>query len=360
VPHSLSAPPPAQTIEPAPAPREPEAPSIDAEAKRWMKVLSAYCDPDPKRSIFEFAVSIVPFTLLWVAQLICVQRGMWWGMVLTIPTAMFLVRLFMIQHDCGHGSYFRSKRANNALGRFIGVLTLTPYDYWRLTHAEHHASTSNLDRRGMGDVDTLTVDEYRALPRGKRLAYRFKRHPLVMLGLGPIYVFVLRHRLPLGLIKRGEAPWLSTMLTNLAIAGLIVGVGESVGYGTLLTVQVPLTLMSAAMGIWLFYVQHQFETTYWAHDEEWSFYAGSLLGSSHYELPPILRWFTANIGVHHVHHLVSRIPCYRLGDTVKDHPELRAMSRLTLRQSVGCFRLALWDEAKQRLVSFRDVHRSPA
>ncbi|MHC4481823.1 MAG: fatty acid desaturase, partial [Planctomycetota bacterium] len=239
-----------------------------------MLILARYCDPDPKRSVFELLVTAVPFFLLWASLLLCLQRGLWSGLALTVPAAGFLVRLFMIQHDCGHGSFFRRRRTNDAVGRILGVLTLTPYDYWRRTHAMHHATTGNLDRRGTGDVTLLTVAEYRALPRWRRVAYRLSRHPVVLLGLGPFYLFVLKYRLPVGLMRSGKGPWVSTMATNLAIAGLVVGVGATVGFGTFLFVQLPITLLSGAIGVWLFYVQHQFEDTYWAWEGEWSFHAG--------------------------------------------------------------------------------------
>ena len=343
----------------APSPL-PAANAAPLDAKRWVRVLGRYCDPDPKRSLFELLVTAVPFVLLWMGAVSLVQRGVWSGLVLTVPAAAFLVRLFLIQHDCGHGSFFRRRSANDAVGRLLGVLTLTPYDYWRRTHAVHHATAGNLDRRGTGDVTTLTVAEYRALPRWRRIGYRLSRHPVVLLGLGPVYLFVLKYRLPVGLMKVGKGPWISTMATNLAIAALVLGVGAAVGLRTFLLVQLPITLLAGAIGVWLFYVQHQFEDAYWARDDEWSFHAGALLGSTHYELPGVLRWLTANIGIHHVHHLASRIPSYRLGETLADHPELRAVGRLGLRESLRCFALALWDDEGKRLVSFRELRTLPA
>ncbi len=328
------------------------------EGKRWGRLLARYCDPDPKRSVFEVAVTAAPFALLWAALLVCMQRGAWLGLALAVPAAALLVRLFMIQHDCGHGSFFRRRRSNDALGRVLGVLTFTPYDYWRRTHAVHHATTGNLDRRGTGDVTLLTVAEYRALPRWRRVGYRLIRHPLVLLGLGPVYLFVLKYRLPVGLMQHGKGPWISTMATNLAIAGLFLGLGSTLGFGALLLTQLPVTLLAGAIGVWLFYVQHQFEDTYWARDDEWGFHAGALLGSTYYELPRPLRWLTADIGIHHVHHLASRIPSYRLRETLADHPELRAVGRVTLRESLHCFRLALWDDDAKRLVGFADLRTS--
>jgi omega-6 fatty acid desaturase (delta-12 desaturase) len=334
--------------------------STTPEEKRWGKILAPYGVPDPKRGVFELLFTAVPFLLLWALMLYGLESfGYWACLPLALPAAGFLVRLFMIQHDCGHGSFFAGRRANDPIGRIIGVLTLTPYDYWRRTHAVHHATTGNLDRRGTGDVRLLTVAEYRALPRWRRIAYRLARNPLVLLGLGPLYLFVLKYRLPVGLMREGTGVWISAMSTNLAIAGIVVGMWALVDIRDLVLVQLPITLLAGSAGIWLFYVQHQFEDTYWARQPEWSFHAGALQGATHYDLPGLLRWFTANIGIHHVHHLASRIPSYRLREALAGQPELCDVGRLTLRQSLRCFRLALWNEETGKLVAFRDL-RAPA
>jgi omega-6 fatty acid desaturase (delta-12 desaturase) len=285
-----------------------------------------------------------------------VHFGLWeLSFLLAIPAAAFLVRLFMIQHDCGHGSFFRYRVANDWTGRFLSVLTLTPYDDWRRAHAVHHANSGHLDHRGIGDIDTLTVREFQALTFCGRLRYRLYRHPLVMFGVGPIYHFVLRQRLPLGQIRGSRLAWISPMATNLSIICTVLTLAWFIGIGPFLLVHGPIVLFAGVMGVWLFYVQHQFEGTLWARGSEWDFYEASLHGSSHYDLPAILRWFTANIGVHHVHHLCSRIPYYRLPQTLRDHPDLRSVNRLTLFQSFSCVRLALWDETRGCLVSFRDI-----
>jgi acyl-lipid omega-6 desaturase (Delta-12 desaturase) len=290
------------------------------------------------------------------AGLEAIHFGYWWfALLLAVPSAGFLVRLFMIQHDCGHGSFFRQRAANDWVGRVIGVLTLTPYDFWRHTHAIHHATSGHLERRGIGDVDTLTVQEYQSLSFWGRLRYRTYRHPLVMFGFGPAYLFLLQHRLPVGLFRGGWWPWLSVMATNVAIAAIAAGLIWFIGLGPLLLVELPTILLAGSIGVWLFYVQHQFEMTFWAHEGEWTFQEAALHGSSHYDLPGILRWFTANIGVHHVHHLCSRIPYYRLPRALRDHHELGGVTRLTLLQSLRCVRLVLWDEDQRRLVSFQRV-----
>ena len=337
------------------APADDDHPGITLEDKQWLKILARYRDPDPRRSIRELLITAVPFFVLWVVMLLCLQYGYWLSLILAVPAAGFLVRLFMIQHDCGHGSFFRRAAANHWVGRAIGVLTLTPYDYWRRTHAIHHAGSGNLDRRGTGDVTTLTVAEYLSLPRRRRLAYRLVRNPLILLALGPIYIFMIKHRLPVELMDGGKEVWISAMATNLAIGGIVAGMSWAVGIESFLLVQLPITLLASSIGIWLFYVQHQFEETYWDRQEDWSFQAGAMRGSTFFDLPAPLRWFTANIGVHHIHHLVSRIPSYRLGEVLRDHPRLREVSRLTLRDSFRCFRLALWDEERRRLVSFREL-----
>ncbi len=326
------------------------------DARRWTQILAVYRTPHHGRSVAELAITALPLVALWTAAWLVFWLGYAWATpLIAIPAAGFLVRLFMIQHDCGHGTFFSRREANDWVGRVIGVLTMTPYDFWRRTHAIHHASAGNLDRRGIGDVGTLTVREYRALSRWGRLMYRLYRHPLVMFGVGPAYLFLLQHRLPVGLMRNGWQPWASTMATNLAIALIVAILVWFIGIKAFLLVHVPIMLLAATAGVWLFYVQHQFERTTWARDEEWSLHDAALHGSSHYELPAFLSWLTANIGVHHVHHLCSRIPYYRLPRVLCDHPELRDVGRLTLRESLRCVRLALWDEAENRLVSFREL-----
>ena len=298
---------------------------------------------------------MLPLVALWVLAWAALQLGYWLALPVALVAAGFMVRLFLIQHDCSHGSFFRHHLANAWLGRAIGVLTLTPHDWWRRTHAVHHAYSGNLDRRGVGDIDTLTVEEYRALPLWKRLRYRLYRHPLVMFGVGPAYLFFLQHRLPVGLMRDGWRPWLSAMATNLAIALCAAGVIWVIGIKAFLLVHLPIMLLAASIGVWLFYVQHQFEDTSWDKDPQWSIQDAALHGSSFYDLPAVLRWFTANIGMHHVHHLSSRIPYYRLPRALRDHPELGHISRLTLRESLRCVKLVLWDENRRRLVTFREA-----
>jgi acyl-lipid omega-6 desaturase (Delta-12 desaturase) len=321
----------------------------------WNRTLASYRGASPGRSFAELLVTAAPFIALWVCAWVALNVGYWLSLLLAIPTAGFLVRLFMIQHDCGHGSFFLQRWANDWLGRVIGIFTLTPYGFWRRTHAIHHASSGNLGRRGIGDVDTLTVSEYLSLPRSRRLRYRLYRNPFVLFGLGPAYLFLFRHRVPAGLMRAGWGPWISTMANNLWIALAAALMMWMVGIGPFLLVHIPIVLLGAAVGMWLFFVQHQFDDTHWADHAEWNFQRSALHGSSHYDLPLVLRWFTANIGVHHVHHLCSVIPFYRLPDVLRDHPQLHSVGRLTLVESFRCARLALWDECENRLVSFKEV-----
>jgi acyl-lipid omega-6 desaturase (Delta-12 desaturase) len=332
--------------------------SAAPDARALTQTLARYRAPNPMRSIVELIITAGPLIVLWFLMWATLDLGYWLCLLLAVPAAGFLVRLFMIQHDCGHGAFFHRRGTNDWVGRVIGVLTLTPYDFWRRTHAVHHSTSGNLDRRGMGDIDTLTVQEYLARSPLGRLRYRVYRHPVVMFGVGPAYLFIVQHRLPVGLMHNGWQPWLSTMATNLAIAAIVAAMVWLIGVGPFLLVHLPIMLLAASVGVWLFYVQHQFENTVWAHDEAWNLQEVALHGSSHYALPGLLRWFTANIGVHHIHHLCSRIPCYRLPAVLRDHPNLEGIGRLTLLQSFRCVRLVLWDEHQHRLVSFREVRRN--
>jgi len=338
-----------------PAPLTAEVP----DARSLTQMLASYRQPSNGRALIEIAITLVPLAALWTLMWATLDLGYWLSLPIAVPAGAFLMRLFMIQHDCSHGAFFRHRVANDWLGRVLGVLTLTPYDLWRRTHALHHATSGNLDRRGFGDIDTLTVREYRARSFWGRLYYRLYRHPLVMFGVGPAYLFILQHRLPVGLMRVGWQPWFSAMATNTAILAIAATVIWFIGIKAFLLVHLPVILIAASIGVWLFYVQHQFEHTTWKNDRDWNLHEAALHGSSHYDLPAVLRWFTANIGVHHIHHLCSRIPYYRLPRTLRDHPELRGIGRLTLLQSFCCVRLTLWDESQRRLISFRELRTSP-
>lgn len=311
---------------------------------------------DAKRSIFQLFTTATAF-IASLAVMAAVSHDRYWlTLLLAIPTAGLLVRLFIIQHDCGHGSFFKSRSANSFLGRALSVLTLTPYGSWSQSHAAHHASTGNLDRRGQGDVQTLTVAEYQASAPLKKLFYRLYRNPLVMVILGAPINFILLQRLPLGHEFRDRKSRRSILSLDLA---LLVAFGlccAMIGVRTVLVTYLPVMIIASWIGNWLFYVQHQFERTYWERDADWNFHVAAVAGSSYFMLPPILQWFSGNIGLHHVHHLCSRIPNYRLQACLDAAPELRRIAKkITLRESLGCWRLALWDERRGLLVGFRDL-----
>jgi len=327
-------------------------------ASALVRDLVNYREQSGSRALFELAVTAGGLFLSWALMVVSLRVGYWLTLPLAIPTAGFLVRLFMIQHDCGHGSFFRQRLLNDWIGRAIGVLTLTPYDCWKRNHAIHHAASGNLDRRGVGDILTLTVREYLSKSPLRRLAYRVYRTPIVMFGLGPAYLFLLQHRLPFEQMRVGWRPWISAMATNAAIALLAGASIWLVGTLPFLAVHLPVVLLAASIGVWLFYIQHQFEFVVWFRGEGWKPADAALLGSSHYDLPGVLRWFTANIGVHHVHHLNSRIPSYRLRQVLRDHPSFRNIGRITISQSLRSSCLSLWDETQQRLVAFSEAERS--
>jgi len=333
-------------------------------SKPWSARLAPYRRPDNKRAVIEIAITVVPFVALWLGILWLLHIEMLStriaGLLALIPAAGLMVRLFIIQHDCGHGSMFSSKRANDWTGRILGIVTMTPYEYWRRLHAAHHAHSGNLDRRGIGDIDTLTVSEYLEKGSFGRLMYRLYRHPAVMFGLGPAYLFLFRHRLPVGAMKDGRNPWISALATNLGIVLASAVVIYFIGWTAFLIIQVPIVVLGASIGVWMFYVQHQFDDTHWDRNEEWKHENGALHGSSYYDLPKPLMWITGNIGIHHVHHLSSRIPFHKLPQVVKDYPELATTGRLTLLESLRCVKLTLWDEKKRQLISFRDLKHGHA
>lgn len=328
---------------------------VTESAIPWPSRLAAYKRSDDRRAGFEITVTLLPYIAIWVLMWQLANVSLWLPLLLTVPASALLVRLFMIQHDCGHNAFFSSRRTNDWVGRFLGVMTLTPYDFWRHAHALHHAGAGNLDRRGVGDIDTLTVAEYLARGRWGRMRYRAYRHPLVMFGLGPSYLFMLQHRLPLGAMMQGWMPWISTMLTNLAIAAIVLTIALTAGLPTFLAIHLPIAVVAASIGVWLFYVQHQFEQTYWETEGDWSHPDAALHGSSFYDLPRPLMWITGNIGIHHLHHLSSRIPFYRLPDVLSDYPTLRTIGRLGLWESFSCVRLTLWDSDAKKLISFREL-----
>jgi omega-6 fatty acid desaturase (delta-12 desaturase) len=328
------------------------------DPRQLARDLQAFRDPVPIRSGWELAITLVPFMALFALIAIAVKAGYWLALAATPLAGLFLLRLFIIQHDCGHGAFLRNRTSNDWIGRALGVLTLTPYDCWRRSHALHHAGTGNLEARGFGDVDMLTVREYRERSWLGQFGYRLYRHPVVLLGLGPAYLFLLRHRLPIGLMRSGWLYWASAIGTNLVTGLVLALLLWQFGVAVTALVFIPVLLSAASLGVWLFYVQHQFEDAYWKQRADWSFYEAALLGSSYLELPPVLGWFTGYIGIHHVHHLSSQIPFYRLPEVLEHNPRLRDVNRFTALGACGTLRLALWDENRQEMVSFRDAARA--
>ena len=308
---------------------------------------------DPARSILEIAVTLLGFVSTWIAIWLGMKSGHWSVLILAVPGAGFLVRLFLIQHDCGHGSFFRRRLSNDWTGRLLSVLTLTPYDLWKRQHATHHANSGNLDQRGIGDITTLTVEEYRSRSPLQQLSYRLYRNPVVLFILGPAFLFLLRHRIPVGDIGNPRA-WASVMATNGATALLVVATASFVGPLDFLIIHLPIVLIAASAGVWLFYVQHQYEDVAWARNNEWQVHDYALHGSSYYVLPPVLRWFTANIGMHHIHHLCAKIPFYRLPAALMADPAFERIGRVNVGQSLRSIPLTLWDEGDGRLISFAE------
>lgn len=329
-----------------------QAEAAERSAREWVQVLAKYRDPSPLRSVFELGVTLVAFVAIWAAAYWALSVSWLLTLALAALNGPFLVRLFAIQHDCGHAAYFRHRDVNDWVGRVLGVLTLTPYDVWKRAHSIHHSGAGNLDRRGMGDINTLTVEEYYALTKWGRLKYRVYRHPIVLFGLGPSYIFFLDNRLPFGFFKSGWRFWVSAMGTNLGMVAIVAALYYFGGLSPILLIWLPTTVTAATIGVWLFYVQHQFETTHWDREEDWQIHEAALLGSSHYVLPQPLQWVTANIGVHHVHHLYSRVPFYRLPEVLRDFPVLAKAQRMTIGESFANAKLHLWDEKGRRLLTY--------
>lgn len=322
------------------------------------EMLAPFQRPVLRRSVMEIAITSLPLLALWGLGALAVAQGLWWlGLLSAVPAAGFVVRIFMIQHDCGHRAFFRTRWINDWVGRTIGVITLTPHDCWRRTHNIHHATSGNLDRRELGAVKTASVEEYRAMTPMQRLGYRAYRNPVTLFIIGPFYVFFMQQRLPHGIMKEGWRPWVSAMGTNAAIAAACVFLVSAGRLDFIVLVWAPTLMLASSSGIWLFFVQHQFEETYWRRENDWRPTEAALLGSSYYVLPAILRWLTANIGIHHVHHASPRIPYYHLNKVLQQNPSLCEISRLSLVESIRCAGLSLWDAASQQLISFEQFAR---
>jgi acyl-lipid omega-6 desaturase (Delta-12 desaturase) len=316
---------------------------------RWQDAVARYARPDLRRSLWMVVNTMVPFFALWYLMIRSVEISYWLTLLLAFPTAGFMMRTFIIFHDCGHGSFFKSQRANDFLGIITGLINFTPYYAWRREHAIHHATAGDLDRRGIGDVYTMTVREYLDAPWWKQVGYRIFRNPIAMFLFGPIVSFALVQRIPLPTMGRRERA--SVWWTNVALAAVIGSLCWLIGWQTYLMVQLPVLILGGGAGIWMFYVQHNFDPTYWERQDEWEFAKAGLDGSSFYKLPAILQWFTGNIGYHHIHHLSPKIPNYKLPECHEANPMLQ-VKPMTFGFSLKSLRLRLWDEQRRMMVGW--------
>jgi omega-6 fatty acid desaturase (delta-12 desaturase) len=324
--------------------------------KSTKELIKIYSQPDWRRSVWQLVNSIVPYIILMVAMYYSLEISYWLTLTLAIPTAGFLVRIFIIFHDCGHGSFFKSHKANTIVGYFTGIINYAPYHGWRYNHAQHHATCSDLDRRGIGDVWTLTKQEYLDLSAGSKLGYRLYRHPFVLFVLGPIWLFLINHRFSPRDAKKRERR--SVWLTNLGIIIMVATLSLFIGIKAYLLIQLPVLLIGGMSGIWLFYVQHQYEDVYWNRHDAWDFQDAALEGSSFYKLPAILQWFTGNIGFHHVHHLNARIPNYNLQRCHEKIALFREVKPLRFFTSLKSLRFRLYDEELGRMIGFKSLRTS--
>jgi acyl-lipid omega-6 desaturase (Delta-12 desaturase) len=327
---------------------------LKTAARRLAAHCAAYRGSSLWVAIWQVASTTAAFVVLVALMLASLKISYLLTLLLAVPAAGLLIRFFIIQHDCGHGSFLPSKLGNDILGRVVSVLTLTPYGLWRREHNQHHAGSGNLDRRGIGDITTLTVKEYEALPVSGRIKYQIYRNPVFMFAIGlPVY-FLLIQRLPWFHPYPFRQSFGSVMRLNAGLVAFYAPLMYLFGWAEILMIALPILVLSSAIGGWLFFIQHQFEETHWEGGPAWDFQVAAIYGSSYYVLPPVLQWFTGNIGLHHIHHLCSMIPNYKLQACLDASPELKALNRLTLMESFACVRLTLWDEANRRLIGFRE------
>ena len=317
---------------------------------KWQTITSRYAFPETWRSVWQVVNSLAPFFIGWYLMYRSLEVGYWLTLILAVPTAGFMVRLFIVFHDCCHGSFFKTMKANDRMGLVLGVLVLTPFYQWKHSHAIHHATAGDLDRRGIGDVYTMTVEEYLASPWYKKVGYRIMRSPFILFTVGAVIVFAITHRFwekSAGKRERSSVIW-----TNLAIAAVVGWMVIEIGWAAFLMVELPILLFTCGAGVWLFYVQHNFEPSYWERHPEWEFFNAGMDGSSFYKLPKVLQWFTGNIGYHHIHHLSPKIPNYKLEQCHNENPEFQ-VEPLTIRKSLKSLYFRLWDERERMLVGWK-------
>ncbi|MFT3890683.1 MAG: fatty acid desaturase [Anaerolineales bacterium] len=321
---------------------------------KWQGIVSKYAFPETWRSAWQVANSVIPFFVGWYLMYRSLEIGYWLTLLLAVPTAGFMVRCFIIFHDCCHGSFFKTIKANDRLGLVLGVLVLTPFYQWKHSHAIHHATAGDLDRRGVGDVYTMTVEEYLAAPWYKKIGYRIMRSPFILFTVGAVIVFAITHRFfekESGKRERSSVIW-----TNIALAAVIGWLVIEIGWAAFLLVELPILLIACGSGVWLFYVQHNFDPTYWERHAEWEFFNAGMDGSSFYKLPKLLQWFTGNIGFHHIHHLSPRIPNYKLEECHNENPAFQ-IEPLTFRRSLKSLYFRLWDEKERMLVGWNQLKK---
>lgn len=340
----------AADVNPLPA----EAETQKQRVKRLAKHCNAYRGAEPRKAVFQMVTTLVPLAAIVALMFATVESAYWLTLLLAFPAAGLVVRAFIIQHDCGHGSFFASRRTNDLIGRAMSVLTMAPYGLWRREHAHHHAGSGNLDRRGAGDIDTMTVREYEELSRLGKLRYQLYRNPIFLFGFGVPAYFILLQRTPFMHALTPKDSWKSVLGLNIGLALFYGPLIYAFGWSNVLWVVLPIVHIAAAVGGWLFFIQHQFEEAHWEKAESWDFQVAALLGSSFYDLPKVLNWFTGNIGLHHIHHLNSMIPNYKLQDCLDASPELKSINRMTLRESLSCAKLMLWDEPSRRMISMAE------
>ncbi|UKS25874.1 fatty acid desaturase [Paenibacillus sp. HWE-109] len=321
----------------------------------WRADIAPYERPHMKHSVWQIINTLVPFLVLWYFAFLSLSVSIWLTFALDIIAAGFLIRIFIIFHDCCHKSFFKNKVANEIVGTITGILTFCPYHQWRYTHSVHHASSGNLDRRGVGDIWTLTVDEYMASSWGRRLYYRLYRHPLIMFIVGPIYIFLIDYRF--NRKRAGMKERINTYITNVGIVGGIALLCWAIGWQSVLLIQGPMFFVSGMAGIWLFYVQHNYEDTYYENEGEWDYIKAAMHGSSFYKLPRVLHWITGNIGFHHIHHLSPRVPNYYLEKVHNKNEELRKVQTITLLTSLESLKFRIWNEETKKFIQFKDLKR---
>ncbi len=325
--------------------------NTDNNQATWIQVISKYNFPDAAKSWWQIINSVIPYILLWVLMYHSLKISYWLTLLLSVFAAGFLVRIFIIFHDCGHGSFFKSKRMNIMVGIFTGLFTFTPFHKWHRDHKVHHSTVGNLDKRGIGDVPTLTTEEYMKMSWWSRLGYRAFRHPLFLLGIAPMLLFVFQHRFTKKYMTLREKIYVH--LTTLAVITLILLIIWAIGIKAYLLIQIPIMYIATVHGVWLFYVQHQFEDVLWAHSDEWDYQTMAMQGSSYFKLPKILQWFTGNIGFHHIHHLSPRIPNYKLEQCHKENTLFQKVNTVTFFSSLRTLNLRLWDKNTKQLMSIR-------